>query len=90
MYGGRWVDLRKVVDAPELPYRTLRELCDDERSWVPCCGGALGPSGHHGQLDQSRSLRIPRDKLPRAVEDFAHELDLSWWLVREYGEAVTT
>jgi hypothetical protein len=65
--------------------RSLESLVDDPRCWVPCCGGPMGLSGHHGMLDQSRTLRIPRERLPQAVEDFAAELNLSWWLEREYG-----
>jgi hypothetical protein len=66
-------------------FRTLQQLCDDERSWVPCCGGIAGVSGHHGQLDTSRKLRIARAELPPAVEEFAAELGLTWYLDREYG-----
>jgi hypothetical protein len=36
-------------------------------------------------LDQSRTLRIPRDMLPPAVEEFAAEYGLLWWVEREYG-----
>jgi hypothetical protein len=63
----------------------LARILWDERSWVPCCGGPMGNGGHHGMLDQSRRLRVPRDRLPVAVEEFAAELNLSWWLDREYG-----
>jgi hypothetical protein len=66
-------------------YRTLKQLIDDERCWIPCCGGPMGPSGHHGQLDYSCTLRIPREKLPPGVEEFAAELGLSWYLDRTYG-----
>lgn len=88
---GRWVDVRGAwaFDDDKGPrFRSLRELCDDERSWVPCCGGPLGPGGHHGQLDQSRHLRIPRADLPAEVEEFAAELGLLWWVEREYGPLV--
>jgi hypothetical protein len=57
----------------------------DKRLWVPVCGGPTGIGGHHGQLDFSRTLRIPRDALPAAVEAFAFEHGLAWWLEREYG-----
>lgn len=56
----------------------------DSRAWVWGCGGPQGNGGHHGMLDQSRKLRIPRERLPAAVEEFASELDLVWWLDREY------
>lgn len=64
------------------------ELVADPRSWVPCCGGPMGNAGHHGMLDVSKRLRIARADLPAAVEEFAAELGLGWWLDREYGEAV--
>lgn len=57
----------------------------DPRCWVPCCGGPTGCGGHHGMLDQSRRLRVPRDRLPVGVEEFAAEFGLGWWLDREYG-----
>lgn len=58
----------------------------DARSWVWGCGGPTGVGGHHGMLDSSRTLRIPRDRLPAGLEEFAAELGLSWWLDRTYGE----
>jgi hypothetical protein len=64
---------------------TVEQLIDDERSWVPMCGGLMGLSGHHGQLDWSRKLRIPRELIPVGTEEFAIELDLLWWLDRTYG-----
>jgi hypothetical protein len=85
---GRWVDVRREFafdDDKGLRGRSLQQLCDDERSWVPCCGGIAGVSGHHGQLDTSRKLRIARAELPPAVEEFAAELGLTWYLDREYG-----
>ncbi len=88
-YGMVVVDgVRERALRRERPTRTLRELCEDENGWVPCCGGSMGCSGHHGMLDYSRTLRIPRDRLPAAVEQFAAELGLAWFLDREYGEAV--
>lgn len=58
----------------------------DSRSWVWGCGGLQGNSGHHGMLDVSRTLRLPRGALPGAVEELAEELGLVWWLTRTYGE----
>lgn len=84
----RWVDERDAwaFDDDRGPrVRSLSELHDDPRGWVPCCGGPTGIGGHHGALDYSRKLRIPRDVLPVAVEEFAVELGLGWWLDREYG-----
>lgn len=72
-------------DARALAELQARRACADPRSWVPCCGGAVGLSGHHGMLDVARTLRIPRDKLPAGLEDFAAELGLTAWLDREYG-----
>lgn len=60
----------------------------DERVWVWGCGGPTGIGGHHGMLDYSRKLRVPRDRLPEAVEAFAEQHGLGWWLDREYGERV--
>jgi hypothetical protein len=57
----------------------------DRRAWVWACGGPRGNAGHHGMLDHSRTLRIPRAALPPQVEELADELGLSWWLYREYG-----
>jgi hypothetical protein len=57
----------------------------DPRVWVWGCGGITGIGGHHGMLDYSRRLRVPRDRLPATVEEFAVEVGLEWWLEREYG-----
>lgn len=57
----------------------------DDRVWVWACGGITGVSGHHGMLDASRTLRIPRAALPPDLEEFADEHGLGWWLDREYG-----
>jgi hypothetical protein len=77
-----------LVRAHLIPKQLLkREHVDpwDPRAWVPVCGGPTGIGGHHGQLDHSRTLRIPRDALPVMVEEFAAEHGLTWWLEREYG-----
>jgi hypothetical protein len=65
--------------------RALAVLQADPRSWVWGCGGSMGLGGHHGQLDTSRKLRIPRELLPDVTEEFAAELGLTPWLDREYG-----
>jgi hypothetical protein len=57
----------------------------DDAVWVPMCGGPTGIGGHHGMLDHSRTLRIPRDAIPSDLEAFAAEHGLSYWLDREYG-----
>jgi hypothetical protein len=59
----------------------------DDRVWVWGCGGPTGIGGHHGRLDYSRTLKIPRHRLPADVLDFADEFGLMWWVDREYGEA---
>ena len=74
-----------LADELDPPRRTLRELQEDSRSWVPACGGLTGISGHHGMLDHSRLLRIPRFEIPEHVEEYARELGLMWWIDREYG-----
>lgn len=56
-----------------------RKAAADPRSWVLMC------FKHHGQLDYSRTLKIPREVLPVEVEEFARKHGLLWWLDREYG-----
>lgn len=86
---GAWRKLGRNEDRYDLPFRSLREIHDDPRSWVSVCGGPMGNAGHHGQLDYSRKLRIARADLPPAVEAFAAELGLSWHLDRTYGQAAS-
>lgn len=69
----------------ELRLRRGHPTAWDERAWVWGCGGPTGIGGHHGMLDHSRTLRIPRAVLPEGLEEFAAELGLEWWLDREYG-----
>ena len=57
----------------------------DARAWVWGCGGVTGIGGHHGMLDQARTLRLPRGSLGPGVEELAYELGLLWWLDRTYG-----
>ena len=84
----------KLVKAHLIPRQLMRRevrddrLADalwDRRGWVWACGGPTGIGGHHGMLDTSRTLRVPRLELPVVLEEFAEELGLSWWLDREYG-----
>lgn len=82
---GKWRPMKRNEDRYDLKFRSLLELIEDSRSYVPICGGPMGNGGHHGALDQSRRLRIPREYLPAAVEEFAEELGLLWWVEREYG-----
>lgn len=70
-----------------VPKQTLkREGGDpwDVRSYVYACGGIMGLSGHHGELD-GYQLTVPREALPEAVEALCAELGISWWLDRRFG-----
>lgn len=82
-----WRPLRRNEDRYDLPHRSFDDLVDDPRSWVPCCGGAQGVSGHHGALDVARTLKLPREALPVGLEEFAAELGprALAYLDREYG-----
>lgn len=66
-------------------YRRQELALYDRRLWVWACGGIMGNGGHHGMLDVSKRLRIPRSALPVELEDLAVELGLDWWLDRQYG-----
>lgn len=85
--GGGWRKLGRNEDRYDLVHRGPRQLVDDERSWVPACGGACGVSGHHGQLD-GLTLRIARERLPEGFEVFCDELGLGWYVERQYGDAM--
>jgi hypothetical protein len=50
--------------------------------WRPAC------HRHHGELDQTKALRIPRGAIPVETEQWAAGHGLAWWLDREYGEAM--
>jgi hypothetical protein len=63
----------------ELFPATLRQLQDDRRCWRPACWS------HHQALDFSRKLRIPRERLPREVEEYAEQYLVAWLLERTYG-----
>jgi hypothetical protein len=66
----------------------LDRILWDERCWRWICGGPMGLSGHHGQLD-GRQLRVPLSSLPRELKEFADEHGLTWSLDRDYGRAET-
>lgn len=68
-----------------LPFKSLRDLIDDPRTWVWGCGGPMGNGGHHGELDQSRTIRVPFADLPSPLLVVAEQLNLTWWLEREYA-----
>lgn len=57
----------------------LRHLQDDPRCWVPACWA------HHQALDIARTLRIGREELPAAVEEFAAQYGVVWLRDREFG-----
>lgn len=88
----------RMIRAHLVPRQLIRRECgpdwrtvaDDPRCWRWSCGGVMGPGGHHGMLDQSRTIRIPRDSLPAETEEFAAEHGLTWWLDREYGPSHKT
>lgn len=69
-----------------LDLRSVKEMQEDERCWVPMCGGMVGIGGHHGLFDGHR-LSLDRRELPEALEEFAAETGLDWWLDRTYGES---
>lgn len=79
----------RLVRCHLIPKQVIRRVDPgavwDDRAWVWGCGGITGCSGHHGALDQSRTLRLPRGVLPSWLDDFAAEFGLGWWLDRTYG-----
>lgn len=70
---------------PKQIIRRARGKVWDDRAWVWACGGPIGNAGHHGMLDTSKTLRLPRVAIPDETEEFAAELGLEWWLDRTYG-----
>lgn len=76
--------LKWEVIKRELPASVARELHWDTRVWVWGCGGPTGVGGHHGALDYSRRLRIPRKAIPRGLEELAKKHGLQWWLDLTY------
>jgi len=78
----------RLVRCHLIPKRLIRREGGrewDSRAWVWACGGIVGNGGHHGMLDHSRTLRLPRSAIPAGTEQLALELGLIWWLEREYG-----
>ena len=100
---GCWVALNVIGCGPcdgrlVLAHLISRQVLKREglasRVWDPAvyqtvCGGAMGLSGHHGQID-GRTLAIPREVLPGALETFCEVHGLGWWLDRTYDEREVT
>lgn len=80
---GGWRRLGRGEDRYDLAYRSLKDLVDDPRSWVACCGGGSGLAGHHGRLDGGW-LRVPAEQLPAGFREFCAELGLEWYVERNY------
>ena len=59
--------------------------CKDPRSFVWCCGGPTGCSGHHGAMDHARSLRIPINMLPGGFVAMMDEIGMGWYVEKHYG-----
>lgn len=78
-----------LIRAHLIPKQRIRKVSGadvwDRRSWVWACGGDQGCSGHHGMFDTSKRLRLPADRLPPGVIEFAAEHGLTWSLARDYG-----
>jgi len=82
-----------LVDRQLLRHEHLEHLIDDERTWVPACGGMTGLGGHHAahdpMLSARRELAVPRWAIPEELEQLMSGVGLSWWLDRRYGERPT-
>lgn len=76
-----------IVPRQLLKREKLDDLIFDSRTWVWGCGGIMGNGGHHGELDHSRRLKIPRSAIPADTEQLMAEVGLGWWLDREYGRS---
>lgn len=80
--------LEEVDGNPRILDMRLATIIYDPRSSVCGC------DKHHHMLDVSKTLRIPRESLPAAVEEFAAELTEKYpynfkaWLDRRYGERI--
>lgn len=83
----------RIILAHLIPQQLMRRelatwgaerACKDPRSYVPACGGITGVGGHHGAFDVARTLRVPFERLPAAMLEFADELGLRWWVEKHY------
>lgn len=78
----RWRRLSRYEDRYDLAHRSVNDLIEDPRSWVPCCGGPTGIGGHHGRLD-GKQMRVT--DLPIGFIEYCAELDLGWYVARYYA-----
>lgn len=69
-----------------LGFEQRSDMIWDARLWVPACGGWQGNGGHHGMLDHTRTITLPRSAIAEETEELVAQLGLTWWLDREYGE----
>jgi hypothetical protein len=70
-----WNRREQLANVP----RTKTQLFEDPRLIVWAC------VRHHWQLDKSRTLKIPRHRLPPELEEAAAQYGILWWVDREYG-----
>ena len=83
--GGSWWPLERGEDRCDLPYRSLDDLINDERSWTAMCGGPQGNGGHHGRsAPDGWQLPIYYEELPESFVEFLSELNLLWYAQRTY------
>lgn len=81
-----WLIRAHLVKRQVLEREGHGALIDDPRTWVLCCGGPQGNGGHHGMLDNSRKLRIPREKLPTEFIELMEAIGMGWYLDKHFGE----
>jgi hypothetical protein len=79
----------RLVKVHLIPQQVLKRECPgvdvwDPVFWVLGCGGPTGIGGHHGALDSSKRLRIPRRHIPAELEEVAKQLKITWWLEEHY------
>lgn len=78
----RWRRLGRCEDRYDLAHRSVSDLVNDPRSWVPCCGGLTGIGGHHGRLD-GRQMSL--GQIPNGFMEFCDELGLRWFIEKRYA-----
>src|SRR5262249_1038429 len=60
---------------PKLMLKRIGHDPWDRRSYVWACDGPSGSGGHHGMLDYSRRLGLPRSAIPSQTEELALEIE---------------